>query len=330
MLLNEEFITIYEELSELNEAKADTQKLIDFAGKNLADRFLAIKDRLKTPENDLYYWIKNKTPDDLEQTILKIENTKSGNKAKKEIADQGAKLVCESEHWLVYHITSFEAAQVYGRDTKWCITGIDGAGDHYWNGYKKEGATFYFFISKVNYDPRGRDSKFSLAIYPHEVYWFNDEIDFEYEVYNQVDWQLSDLSAIPYIEEVQIPGIDFNRLVNREENSGGICDDCQSEVDEDELLGTAYGNFVCERCWDRYINSEDGLVEYFINIANRDSKPTDFSKEKLDKIISVWVDAKKNRQLLMGLSDSAIEEYETDFIKELIAANIDIDKNIFN
>lgn len=329
MLLNEEFITIYEELSELNEAKADTQKLIDFAGPELANRFLAIRNRLKAPENDLYYWIKKKTPADLEQAILNIENTKSNTKVKKELADQGAALVCETKHWLVYHITSFEAAQVYGRDTKWCITGIDGTGDHYWNGYKKEGAAFYFFISKVNYDPRGRDSKFSLAIYPHEVNWFDDGVDFEYEVYNQVDWQLSDLSAIPYIEEVKIPGIDFNRIAVKEDSSEGLCDECQSEVDEDTLLGTAYGNFICERCWDRYINSEDGLVEYFINIANKDASPRDFNNDILNRIISVWVAAKKSQQL-MGLSDSAIEEYETDFIKELFAANIEVDKNIFN
>lgn len=55
MFLNEEFMQIYEELTELNEAKADTQKLIDFAGEDLANRFLAVKNRLKAPENDLYY-----------------------------------------------------------------------------------------------------------------------------------------------------------------------------------------------------------------------------------------------------------------------------------
>ena len=40
---------------------------------NIASKL--IKNKLKTPENDLYYWIKNKTPDELEQTINNIENT---------------------------------------------------------------------------------------------------------------------------------------------------------------------------------------------------------------------------------------------------------------
>jgi hypothetical protein len=59
-MIYSDFIKLYEKLSAINEvtlteAKADTQKLITFAGKDLADRFLKIKHRLKTPENDLYY-----------------------------------------------------------------------------------------------------------------------------------------------------------------------------------------------------------------------------------------------------------------------------------
>ena len=50
-----EFLELYEELSALNEGKVDTQRLVDFAGQELADRFLAIRNKLKSPENDLYY-----------------------------------------------------------------------------------------------------------------------------------------------------------------------------------------------------------------------------------------------------------------------------------
>lgn len=49
------FIDLYETLSSLEESKADTQRLIDFAGEDLAKRFEEIKQRLKAPENDLYY-----------------------------------------------------------------------------------------------------------------------------------------------------------------------------------------------------------------------------------------------------------------------------------
>ena len=53
--MNKDFLDLYEELSVLNEAKADIQRLIDFVGSEYADKFLAIKHRLKSPENDLYY-----------------------------------------------------------------------------------------------------------------------------------------------------------------------------------------------------------------------------------------------------------------------------------
>ena len=86
MFLNEAFMQVFEELDSLTEAKADTQRLIDFAGEDLANRFLAIKDRLKSPENDLYYWIKNKTVEELEAAVLEIENTKSKSQMKKDIA----------------------------------------------------------------------------------------------------------------------------------------------------------------------------------------------------------------------------------------------------
>ena len=111
------------------ESKADEQRLIDFAGEDLARRFLKLRQRFKSPENDLYYWIKNKNTKELEQAVSNLEMVKSNTQSKKEIGDKGATLVCESEHWKVYHITTFEASQKYGRDSKWCITGVNNYGD---------------------------------------------------------------------------------------------------------------------------------------------------------------------------------------------------------
>lgn len=326
MLLNEEFISLYEELSELNEAKADTQRLIDFAGKDIADRFLAVRNKLKGPEKDLYYWIKNKTPVDLDAYLSNFENTKSSTQLKKEVADNDAKLVADTKHWKVYKILTFAAAVKYGKDTKWCITGARGKGDNYWKTYAASGAIFYFFISKINYDPRGRDSKFALAIYPADGFLYDDD---SYEVYNQVDWQLKDLKAIPYLEEVNIPGIDFNKIVPHEKYENMTCDNCGEIFEEDELIGTVYGDFICENCWNKYINTEEGLAEYFIKIANEEILPSDLEISKLNQIITVWKNAKEAQEFI-GLTDEAIEEYEADFIKALLAANIEIDKNIFN
>jgi hypothetical protein len=222
---------LYEEA--ISESKADTQRLVDFAGQDLASRFFAIRNKLKAPENDLYYWIKNKTVNELEQTVSNIENTKSNTQIRKETADQGAELVCETDHWKVYHITTYEAAQAYGRDTHWCITGINNWGNKYWNEYKDKGVDFYFFITKGKYNPRGYDSKFALAIYPGNK---------TCEVFNQKDGQVS-LLDIKYIYDVSLPGINWDALddqivecqrcgeqISRSEEQDGYCVYCYDEM----------------------------------------------------------------------------------------------------
>ena len=234
MLLNYEFLNLYEELSTLNEAKADAQRLVDFAGQELADKFLALKSKLKSPENDLYYWIKNKTPADLDTFVSSIESTPSKSRAKKDIADSGAKLIQETEHWKVYRITTFEASQKYGRDTQWCITGANGAGDKYWTGYIDQGWQFYFIITKENYSSRGTNSKFAVATIPGD----------ETEIYDQQDDKVS-YNKIPYWEEINIPGVDL------EDATGPrwYCDSCGRELDEDEWWTDPNGNICCEDCF---------------------------------------------------------------------------------
>jgi hypothetical protein len=232
MFLNENFLKLWEELSELNEAKADTEKLINFAGEELANKFLDLKSKLKAPENDLYYWIK-KTPEELEAFLTKVEETKSNTQVKKE-ADQGAKLVCSSEHWNVYHITTFEASQKYGRDTKWCITGINNWGDKYWNEYIENGIQFYFLITKGDYDPRGKYSKIAIAVceYPPSC-----------EVFNQQDTRMT-LDKIPYIEEIKIPGVDLENIYN-----AVICFDCGEELSNEIFYGP-HDECYCKDCFD--------------------------------------------------------------------------------
>lgn len=229
----------------LTEAKADTQKLIDFAGEDLANRFLAIKHRLKAPKNDLYYWIKYKTVDDLKGMITALETTKSMAQVQKD-AEAGARLVVETPHWKVYHITTFEASQKYGRDTKWCITGVDGSGDRYWKDYVEQGVDFYFFITKNNYDSRGYDSKFALALYPK---WH------EYELYDQQDNPEDSLDAIPNLTEEELinPVVDFAAFKPMEVYDGllpDVCNDCGRITPQAHLHFTDdYDGPFCDDCW---------------------------------------------------------------------------------
>ena len=237
MFLNEEFLKIWEELDALNEAKADTEKLINFAGEELTNKFLAMKSKLKSPENDLYYWIKNKTPEELASFLDEVEGTKSNTQVKKEIADQGAELVCSTEHWNVYHITTFEASQKYGRDTKWCITGINNWGDKYWNEYKENGIDFYFLITKDKYDPRGTFSKVAIAIAPLTTG------DYSCEVFNQQDTPIP-LKQVPYIDEVKIPGLNLNTISNQI-----VCFECGDPVEYDDIMYGIRGECYCKDCF---------------------------------------------------------------------------------
>ena len=252
MFLNEEFLDIYETLSSLNESKADTQKLIDFAGEDLANRFLNIKNKLKAPENDLYYWIKNKTPKELEQTVSASENSKSITQAKKDIADEGAKLIQETPHWKVYHITSYAASQKYGRDTKWCITGINNYGDKYWKQYTEAGIKFYFLISKDDYDARGRFSKFAIAKHPN--------VD-QCEIYDQQD-NAVDNEYIPHRDEISIPDVDL-----LQDYTGHYCENCGTKL-YDNIYDDGYfkgpdNELYCEDCWDKLFFMCRGCGEIF-------------------------------------------------------------------
>ena len=239
MLLNNDFLNLYEELNELNESRADIQRLIDFAGEDLANRFLNVKSRLKVPENDLYYWIKNKTQDELEQAVVDVENSKSVSQTKKDIADAGAELIQETAHWKVYHITSYEASQKYGRDTKWCITGINDYGDKYWKEYTDKGIIFYFLITKENYDARGTDSKFAIAKIPENP---------NYEIYNQQDDRVDGVD-IPYYEELNIPEVDLEHSY-----FGHYCNECGMKLEDDRYDDGYYtgpdNEMYCENCFD--------------------------------------------------------------------------------
>ena len=74
--------------------------------------------------------------DDLEYKVSKTQTAKG-------IKYNGAKLIKEIGEYLVYHITTPEAAKLYGRGTRWCITDTIT-----FYQYSEGGGNFYFFIKK--------------------------------------------------------------------------------------------------------------------------------------------------------------------------------------
>ena len=136
-------------LEHLNESKADEQKLIDFVGEETAKQYLKLKPRMEQPFNDLYWWIKEGSPQELKDYVDWLTKTKSKSQVERE-AKQGAKLLYNKNGWKIYRIDTYEAATYYGKNTKWCISGnypgSEGQGQTYFDNYKDNGVIDYYFI----------------------------------------------------------------------------------------------------------------------------------------------------------------------------------------
>ena len=186
-------------LNNINESKADEQKLIDFAGDSLAKRFLAIKNRLKSPENDIYYWLK-KDVIELEDKVNDIENTVSKTKQKEIEKLEGAELVAEGNGYKVYRIDTYEASCLYGKGTKWCVAAKETS--RWWNDYSEEDVKFYYFIKGTK--------KYALALYP-EIIDSSKEygIETNYKLYDEKDDLIINPEKIKKLNLPEIPGVDL-------------------------------------------------------------------------------------------------------------------------
>jgi hypothetical protein len=150
----------------LIESRADRDRFKAWAGEDLYNLFLKVKDRLSSPENDMTYWTSTRTPRKKEElmAIVKIKEDEIAQKeSEKNLIKEGSKILFQDDNWLVYAIENFEACQKYGAGTKWCITGknMDGEdayGRRYWDSYTRDGNDFYFFLKK------GSNDKFAVMI----------------------------------------------------------------------------------------------------------------------------------------------------------------------
>ncbi len=187
----------------LIESKVDQQKLIDYVGEDTAKLFFSMKDRLKSPENDIYYWLKRE-PSELEDRLSELQVTKTRSQ-KEDEASKGAELIYNQNGWKVYHITTYEASVKYGKNTQWCISGSkrwsNGEyGEKYFNDYTSKGVEFYFYI-------KNNDEKYALACIPQNGY---------YQVFNQVDDDVSgkDLSFLPNVK--RLPKFNYDDLLSED------------------------------------------------------------------------------------------------------------------
>ena len=58
---------------------------------------------------------------------------------------------------------------------------------------------------------------------------------------------------------------------------------------EKEFFRTAYGTVLCEDCWDKYILTEHGKLEYLLGIVRAEYPSTEFDKDFLREAAYSWV-----------------------------------------
>ena len=205
--INKAYATGHLFTEELNEAKEDKEKFINWlidahkeAGMNqelatstanhFVDMFLNLKQRIKSPYNDFYYWMKNSTQNDFIDYINKLSKEVEDRKQAKQKEKDGAELIYSDDTWKVYHITNYEASAKYGKGTKWCITGTkrwndgeDGK-ETFLDYHEKNHVEFYFFI-------KNGTEKYALAVYPGGK---------AYEIFNAEDVSIAYIPEAPKIE----------------------------------------------------------------------------------------------------------------------------------
>lgn len=64
---------------------------------------------------------------------------------------------------------------------------------------------------------------------------------------------------------------------------------------EPRYIENAYGEVLCEECWEDYLTTERGLVEYFICLAEGRTKHEYYDADFLGEALISYI---KNKQLL--------------------------------
>ena len=83
------------------------------------------------------------------------------------------------------------------------------------------------------------------------------------------------------------------------------CVNCEMPIVD--AFKTAYGDWLCEDCWDDYICTDAGLVEYMICICRGDSPVEEFDADFLGRVTTSW----KINCSMLDLTPNEITEIET-------------------
>lgn len=199
----------------LTESKADQEKFKKWCDDNVADlyskeghldleKYLGTKDvykvfnelkpRLKSPDNDMYYWMNWKGSGTGFFNMVRQLGLTQDKIEKEKKSKEGARLVYSDNDWKVYSIDNYEASAKYGANTKWCITGTkrwnNGQnGEGYFNDYYSQGIRFYFFLNKDG-------EKYAIAYNPEDSNYC--------EIFNSEDISIPYIPGAPKIDEIKV------------------------------------------------------------------------------------------------------------------------------
>jgi len=138
-----------------------------------------------------------KSLDDVETAIKSLGATvKQKREKKKEVAQEGSRIVYESDKYFVVRPETEEASCYYGRNTQWCISATES--QNYFGDYTRRGKAFY--MVRDNYASDKDENKKLALVYSGANY------DTPEEVYNALDYSIT-VSNLKGILEEEYEGI---------------------------------------------------------------------------------------------------------------------------
>ena len=208
------------------EGKRDLEVLNDFLGDDYYDRYLSIKNKISDPEYKDIYKLVKKDPDEVKDYIDNFKSSRDKRVASKEM---GARKVYEDSNWVVYHITDYNAAKYYGRDTKWCISGnYDGLpnGKYEFDKYNAY-SDIYFYINKHTAREKyavlkNRSTGNIISIYDSKDYDLGKSLLFTND-------------DLPYVKEVGLNTKQEEDLFDAIRTSEGDVEDIEEYVNKDTV-----------------------------------------------------------------------------------------------
>ena len=145
---------------------------------DLVSKFHKSVQRLEKKDINQY-----KTLDELDDTLEKLGATsKEKRQKKKEVAQEGSRIVYESDEYFVVRPETEEASCYYGQNTQWCISATESS--NYFEDYTQRGKAFYMIRNNYKSD---KDPNKRIAL----VYSDYSGYDRPEEIFDATDDQIS-------------------------------------------------------------------------------------------------------------------------------------------